>query len=119
MVGEGVFEDAEDGGGGEVAVFAEGLPTKGEGVFGEAEGLLGGFEDLGSAGVEDPGFDVGESERLAADALLVGEEGLYVAADVFKDDLGNVGGEDDFEARVADVPAHDVLGVAVEGAAGG
>ena len=35
------------------------------------------------------------------------------------DDLGDVGGEDDLEAEIADVPAHDVLGVAVEGGAGG
>src|ERR1700733_8284716 len=34
------------------------------------------------------------------------------------DDLGDVGGEDDLEAHVADAPAHDVFGVAIEGGAG-
>ena len=33
---------------------------------------------------------------------------------MFVDDLGDVGGEDDFEADVADVPAHDVFGVSIE-----
>ena len=49
---------------------------------------------------------------------VVGEEGFDVAAEVFVDDLGDVGREDDLEAEVADVPAHDVLGVAIEGGAG-
>src|SRR5271168_5501330 len=30
------------------------------------------------------------------------------------DDLGDLGGEDDFEAHVADAPAHDVFGVSIE-----
>src|ERR1700688_2976434 len=30
------------------------------------------------------------------------------------DDLRNVGGEDDFEAHVSDVPAHDVLGMSIK-----
>ena len=50
---------------------------------------------------------------------MFGEEAVDVAAEVFEDDLGDVGGEDDAEAGVADVPAHDVLGVAIEGGAGG
>src|SRR5260370_200259 len=41
-----------------------------------------------------------------AERVLVGE-------------VGGVGGEEDGEAGVGDVPAHDVLGVSVEGGAGG
>jgi hypothetical protein len=62
-------------------------------------------------------------EDVAADAVhseaVVGEKGLDVAAEVLVDDLGDVGGEDDLEAGVADVPAHDVFGVAVKGGEGG
>ena len=79
----------------------------------EVERFFRRFEDLGAAGVEDPGADVGEGEGLG------GEEGVDVAAEVFEDYFGHVRGEDYAEAGVADVPAHDVLGVAVEGAAGG
>ncbi len=63
--------------------------------------------------MEDVAGDVGLGE------VVVGEEALDVAEEVLGDDLGDVGGEDDLEAGVADVPAHDVLGVAVEGGAGG
>ncbi len=81
----------------------------GEGVRREVEGVLHGFEDLGAAGVEDVAGDVVEGEAV------VGEEGFDVAAEVLVDDLGDVGGEDNLEAHVADAPTHDVLGVAVEG----
>ena len=41
-----------------------------------------------------------------------------VAAQVVADDLGDVGREDDLEAHIADGPAHDVLGVAIEDGTG-
>ena len=71
-----------------------------------------------AARMEDPGGDVGEGEGHSIRSLA-SEEGVYVGLYVLEDYLGDVGGEDDAEAGVADVPAHDVLGVAVEGAAGG
>lgn len=113
LIFDGVFEDAENGGGGEIADCGEGLPAECESFLGELQGGLGGFEDLGAAGVEDPRFDVGEGE------VVFGEEAVHVAAEVFEDDFGDVGRKDDAEASVANIPAHDVLGVAVESAAGG
>ena len=112
-VEEVVLEDHEDGCGGEVSDFAEAAPGGFEGSGGKAEGGFHGFEDLGASAMEDVAGDVGLGE------VVVGEEGLDVVEEVFVDDFGDVGGEDDFEAEVADGPAHDVFGVAVEGGAGG
>ena len=113
LVLESVREHAKHRGGGEIADLPKGFPAKGERIFGKIEGFFGCFEDLGTAGVEDPGADVGEGEGV------LGEEAFDVAADVLEHDLGDVGREDDAEAGITDIPAHDVLGVAVEGAAGG
>lgn len=78
MAAEVFFEDAEDGGGGEVADLAEALPGEGEGVFGEAEGGLHGFEDFGAAAVEDPTADVGDLEVIGDEELLgVAEQVLF------------------------------------------
>ena len=111
-VHEDIFEDGEDRGGGEITDLAEAAPGGLEGVVREVERVLHGFENLGAAGVKDVAGDVVDGEAV------VGEEGLDVAAEVFVDDLGDVGREVDLEAHVADVPAHDVLGVAIEGGAG-
>ena len=58
-------------------------------------------------------------EDVAADAVhgqaVVAEEGFNVATEVLVDDLGDLRGEDDLEAGVGNVPAHDALGVAIEG----
>ena len=50
---------------------------------------------------------------------MLGKEAVDIAAEVFEDDFGDVGREDDAEACVDDVPSHDVPGVAIEGAARG
>ena len=73
----------------------------------------GGFEDFGAAGMHDPGADV------VAGEVVRGEEVVDVGAEVFNDDFGDVGGEDDVEAFFRDGPTHDVFGVGVEDAIGG
>ncbi len=49
-VDEDVFEDGEDGGGGEIANLTQAAPGGLEGFVREIEGGLHGFEDLRSAG---------------------------------------------------------------------
>ena len=63
--------------------------------------------------MEDPARDVGTRDAV------FGDEALHVAAQILQHHLGDVGGEHDGEASVADVPAHDIFGIAVEGGARG
>ena len=63
--------------------------------------------------MHDPGADV------AAGEVVCGEEAVDVAAEIFNDDFGDVGREDDVEAFFRDRPSHDVFGVGIEDAVGG
>jgi hypothetical protein len=57
--------------------------------------------------------------QLLASETVIAQEGVDVAGEVARDDFGHVGREHDLEAAVDEVPAHHVLGVAVERGARG
>jgi hypothetical protein len=108
-----VLKNGKNGGGGEISDLPQTFPGRSEGVRGKIEGVLHRLKDLGAAGVEDPGGDVVSAE------IVVSEKTFDILEEVFFDDTRNVGRENDLESSFDDIPAHNALGIAVEGGSSG
>ena len=75
----------------------------------ELEGILESFEDSWATWVGN------DKVRLVLVNVGLLEQGLDFAGHLFCNELGDLGGEHNLEARVHDIPAHDALGVGEEG----
>src|ERR1700745_116047 len=100
-----VLHNRKDRGGRQISTLTKAVPGSGESVGRQAKTALHGFENLGSSTMED------EAANLPHTQVVVRQEALYGVTEFRVDKFRDVGGKDNIETALIDIPSHQVLRV--------